>query len=109
MTETELTNCPVRECAVLAGARHSNNCSIARCKEHGQQFISCDSNGSHTPSIFKGEYPGTSEAIQRGWFVKLVEGKGWIECGKDDPGAKPDLNRVMTDLVWNSDLEKFSK
>lgn len=36
-----------------------------------------------------------AKAIELGWYAKLVEGKGWVPCSKDDAGATPDLNRVF--------------
>lgn len=107
MSSVRFTTCPVESCGVSVGSRHSKVCSIARCKEHGDQFFSCANDGEHTPSLFKGDYPGAKEAIERGLFVRLVEGKGWVPCAQDDPQAMPDLNRVMIELKWNTDLEQF--
>lgn len=40
----------------------------------------------------------TKKAIELGWYSKFVEGKGWVECSKDDPEASPDLNRVAVEF-----------
>jgi hypothetical protein len=40
----------------------------------------------------------TQKAIELGWYSKFVEGKGWVECSKDDPEASPDLNRVAVEF-----------
>jgi len=57
--------------------------------------------------VFKGDYPGATEAIERNWFVRLIEGKGWVSCASNEPQAMPDLNRVMIELKWNTQSEKF--
>lgn len=107
MSSVRFTTCPVESCGVTVGSRHSRVCTIARCKEHGEQFFSCTKHGEHTPSLFKGDYPGATEAIERGWFVRLAEGKGWVPCAQSDPQAMPDMNRVIMELTWDSVSETF--
>ena len=109
MEEDTLIVCPVKGCEVPVGDRHKSFCTMARCKEHGFQLFSCPLDDPHTPSIFRGEFPGTSEAIARGWFSRFDENKGWVACQSDHPDAMPDLNRVMSELVWNSDSESFGE
>lgn len=109
MGEVAFTVCPVDGCEVAVGDRHKSFCTMARCKEHGYQLFSCALDAPHTPSIFKGEFPGTSEATARGWFSRFDENEGWVECQQDHPDAMPDLNRVMSELVWSSDSESFGE
>ena len=40
----------------------------------------------------------SQKAIELGWYSKLVEGKGWVPCSKDDIGATPDVNRVFEEF-----------
>ena len=35
------------------------------------------------------------KAIELEWYSRLVKGKGWIPCNKEDAGATPDINRVF--------------
>lgn len=35
-----------------------------------------------------------AEAIRLGFWAKRVPGRGWVECGADDAGAMPDINRL---------------
>lgn len=35
------------------------------------------------------------KAVELGWYVNFVEGKGWTPCSKNDIGATPDINRVF--------------
>jgi len=45
------------------------------------------------------EYPLHSEAtkyaIEHNIYAKLVKGKGWVSCGKDEVGSTPNLNAVV--------------
>lgn len=100
-----MTNCP--RCEVQVNSPHLDGCTIGRCKEHGEQKFACAEDGKHSPTIWKGEYPGTSEAITRGWFAKRIEGKGWVQCEPNDADAHPDLNRVVSELIWDSDSESY--
>jgi len=40
----------------------------------------------------------SAKAIEKGWYVKFVKGKGWIPCGKKYAGAEPDINRVFNEF-----------
>ena len=37
----------------------------------------------------------SAKAEELGWYAKLVKGKGWVPCNKEDKGAIPDINRVI--------------
>jgi hypothetical protein len=99
--------CPDAACGVAVGQLHLNDCNIARCKACGEQAFLCSLTAKHSSTVFKGEFPGTSQAIERGWFVRMVDGEGWVQCLQTDPGARPDLNRLYSELNWNSELEIF--
>jgi len=36
--------------------------------------------GGCAPTKFIGDFNGTQEAIDRGWYVYLERDKGWIRC-----------------------------
>jgi hypothetical protein len=42
-----------------------------------------------------------------GWFARLVPGKGWVRCKKDDRDASPDLNRLDKDARWDRANKKW--
>jgi hypothetical protein len=48
------------------------------------------------------EYPchtkAVKYAVKKGWYAKLVKGKGWIACEKDAKGAMPALNRAVPEV-----------
>lgn len=87
-------HCP--SCGVDVGARHVAGCTIALCKSHGEQWFSCMRNGKHSSTVYRGVFPGTVEALKRGWVSK----------GKGTQGA-PDLNRVISELRWSPDVEMY--
>lgn len=105
---TKWENCPDSGCETPIGSLHKKDCSIARCKEHGEQLIGCLISGlSHSPTTFKGTWPGEAEAVERGWFA-YFDGSEWQECSSDHPEAKADLNRFYENCRnWNKDLEIF--
>ena len=70
---TTYETCP--KCDVAIGEIHENSCGVTRCKEHGFQRFSCPMPGKHTPTKFTGFWPGTQEAIERGWFPILTQKK----------------------------------
>jgi hypothetical protein len=49
--------------------------------------------GKHAATRYWGVYPGTIEALKRGWTVKQ---------GKQ---VSPDINRVMVELKWDPATE----
>lgn len=91
-------SCPDRSCQVGIGLRHTMDCEIARCKEHGEQRLWCFEEGkTHTPSIFNGYHPGELEAVTQGWFYNL----------EDSKVALADINKAIMNFKWNSQTELF--
>lgn len=88
-----LGNCPA--CRTPVGKVHTAGCSIGRCKAHGEPRDQCFGTGRHSASTYWGVYPGTIEALKRGW---TLESRGSV---------RPDLNRVLSELTWNPDTEQF--
>jgi len=90
-----LERCP--SCKTPRGKAHGLDCSIGRCKAHGERRDQCSGDGRHAPSTYWGVYPGTIEALKRGWTY----------CSK--AGKMPDLNRVMSELTWESQTEMYGR
>jgi hypothetical protein len=63
--------------------------------------------GGCSPTKFTGYWPGIQEAIERDWYYYVHKRKGVIHCGSDHEDALPDINRVVTELSWNSKSEKY--
>jgi len=104
----DFETCP--DCRVEIGQTHLHDCDITRCKTHGVQFFKChlvEESDMCVPTKFDGYFPGTQEATQRGWYVFQNNENKWEACGPDHADATPDINRVMKELTWTSDLEKF--
>jgi hypothetical protein len=101
--------CP--DCAVKPGEEHIPGCDVERCPNCGRQAISCgcpDEEFEKWPKIlWTGEWPGVVECREFGWFAKFTPGKGWIVCGKDDPEAKEDLNRLLQKAKWSPEEARF--
>lgn len=86
--------CP--SCGTPTGSAHQSGCDISRCRWHGERLVECLGDGAHAPDTYQGVYPGTLEAVDRGWFYTAKDGQRY-----------PDINRVMSELTWSSDLERF--
>lgn len=89
------------------GETHEDFCGVSRCKAHGFQLISCPIDRECTPTKFSGYWPGLQEAIEKGWYYFVDEQKGVLSCTSDHEDALPDVNRVVTELNWNSSSEKY--
>ena len=63
--------------------------------------------GGCAPTKFSGYWPGVEEAIERGWYYYVDDEKGLLHCGSDHEDALPDVNRVIAELSWSSESEKF--
>jgi hypothetical protein len=108
MPMTEFEICP--DCSVAIGETHLSGCDITRCKAHGVQLFKChlmEESNACVPTKFDGFFPGTQEATERGWYVCQNIDKKWENCDSDHPEASPDINRVMKELIWDSQLEKY--
>jgi hypothetical protein len=55
-----------------------------------------------------GEYPGTAECVEFGWFSRWVQGRGWVPCDADHPDAGPNLNRLGPgEVTWDRALRRW--
>ena len=104
----EFETCP--DCSVEIGQNHLNDCDVTRCKVHGVQLFKCHlikESENCMPTNFDGYFPGTQEAIKREWYVFQNSENKWEVCGPDHPEATPDINKVIKELTWDSQLEKY--
>lgn len=114
--------CPDGDCKTPMGRKHGVDCSIAICLSTGQQRI-LHQNDDTLPAVaglpfdgaghvcgedvWAGWPRGTVEAIEHGMFVQpaLIDHSpgtpGWTRCEPGDPGAVPDIARVLATGVWD--------
>ena len=104
-----LADRPCPDCGAKPGEQHTEWCDVERCPDCGGQLISCDCEGEFTaPRVpWSGEWPGVMECREFGWYSKMVPGKGWCPCSKDDPEAGEDLNRLFRAAVWSKEQGRF--
>lgn len=87
------STCP--SCGVAVGRKHGHDCDIALCKTHGERRAECFGEGRHAATTYWGVYPGTVEALKRGWT--------YARAGRDEP----DINRVIAELDWDPGPEQY--
>ena len=87
------STCP--SCGAAVGRKHSHDCEIALCKTHGERRSECFREGRHAATTYWGVYPGTIEALKRGWTYK--------RAGQE----MPDINRVIVELTWDPAAEQY--
>lgn len=97
--------CP--SCAVAPGNLHEKRCDVARCAATGTQRSGCGHRGGSCNTMWTGQYPGFAEAIEYGFFARLIPGQGWQECTADAPDAIPDLNRLYRDCHWDPHTQRM--
>ena len=88
------SNCP--SCGTPTGEVHTRDCEIGLCRTHGERRTWCMGTGEHPPTTYQGAYPGTHEAVARGWITTSGDGK-----------AIPDINRVIIELTWSPESESY--
>lgn len=107
MNENKEKEC-CNDCQAKPGENHLDGCDVERCGECGGQFISCCCKEPSERRVpWSGEWPGTKECREFGWYCFFIKGVGWIECNKDNPKGTEDLNRLHRDAVWNKEKAKF--
>jgi hypothetical protein len=70
----------------------------------GSQRLACETfyDHDHGQDVWSGEWPGVAECREFGWYATFVPDMGWLRCGRDDPGAVEDLNRLhMGEARWD--------
>lgn len=110
----EVAEC--HDCGARPGMLHRLGCDLEPCPYCGGQLLSCEHFffGADDPPPdddrlpWTGEWPAEAEAREFGWYSRRVPGvAGWVPCGKDDPGAGPDLNRVYVEATWDRQAKRF--
>ncbi len=123
--------CP--DCAVAPGVVHDEGCDVARCFATGEQRLVCGGEkhehngrwyGEHDGlcgrDVWTGEWPGAAECREYGFWCyweptvyqpddplgAMFPGR-WIPCGPDHPDAEADLNRLVTECVWDREQQRF--
>lgn len=98
------------DCQARPGEVHQPNCDVERCSVCAGQYFSCGCE-QHNPeeSRWTGEWPGVLECREFGWYAKLIPGKGWVECDRDDPDASEDLNRWVVHVMRKKQKENRDK
>lgn len=103
------------DCGAKPSDLHTGGCDVERCPKCGGQIISCGCFTDETWPADKdrlrwtGEWPGVAECNEFGWYAKLIPGRGWVQCDKDDPLARHDLNRLYVEAHWDATLKRFVK
>lgn len=103
------STCP--DCGVVPSAAHLENCDVARCLVTGHQRLTChlywldddtpDPAHDCGADVWTGMWPGEAECIELGWYARFEQGIGWVSTTVDDPHARPDLNRLVTEAIWD--------
>jgi hypothetical protein len=94
----EKTNCP--KCGVKPDSFHEPGCDFERCACCGEQYA-CN----EIAARWEGYYPGTREAIKYDFWCK--PGNGWEECDRNDPEARPDLNKLHALAKWDKNKQEY--
>jgi hypothetical protein len=86
------------------------DCDIQRCSITGAQYLMCPC-VEHNPEKTKwtGQWPGTLECKEYGFWAKMVKGKGWVPCEAHDPEAQPDINRLVVECAWNPEQGRWRR
>jgi hypothetical protein len=116
------------DCGAEPGECHKTNCDTERCPACGGQALQClrpadDGKGMVCDNLrvwvddsellpWDGEWPGKKECREYGFWCKWKDrARGmagtWVRCDKDDPEASEDLNRLVTECVWDRARRKF--
>lgn len=59
------------------------------------------------PLPWTGEFPGSADAREQGFWCRWKEGEGWVQCEPEHPEATEDLNRLVTACVWDARQRKW--
>lgn len=93
--------CP--HCEVEIGQPHAPGCDLEHCPTCGLQVGSCDHQWPEADRLkWTGFMHGEQDAVRFGYWAKFVPGSGWVACGKDEPGAMPDLNTLLAKTSWSA-------
>jgi hypothetical protein len=113
MTATNNSTCG--DCGVQPGQPHDDGCDVARCLATGGQRLSCGGCDNEPPyaghdcgaDVWTGLWPGAAECVEYGRYSYFVPNQGWLPCGPDHPGARPDLNRLVVCCDWDREARRW--
>lgn len=93
-------------CGATTGTQHGR-CDIARCAEHGIQLTQCPP--ACESDRWTGYWAGVLEAVEFGFFTYFVPNGNpkWQPCGPEHPEARPDLNRILVECVWDPTTQRY--
>lgn len=102
-----MDNCP--DCQAAPGHPHHAGCDVARCARTGIQRLMCDHDDCNT--LWTGQWPGTAECAEYGWWIVENPEGGWIPCTADTDDAQPDLNRLNdpAHAHWDPNAHRYVK
>lgn len=95
--------CP--DCGVPVGQKHEWGCDVSRCKKTGRQLLGCSSGKGCEPCVWTGEWPGTQECREFGWYAPVIMLDGTYKMMED-------LNRLgpwTPSIRWSSEQERWVK
>jgi hypothetical protein len=103
-------NEPCPGCGVGVGQLHRLGCDVEPCPYCGGQLLSCEHYlfGAEEPPPhddrmrWTGDWPGEAECREYGWYWNAGG-----RCGREDPGAAPDLNRLRTEAAWDREQKRW--
>ena len=89
---------PCPDCGAPIGERHRDGCDVERCPHCGWGALGCAHFHADDPrrQVWTGKWPGEEDCERLGFFVN------------DDPEF-PDLNRLFTDCVWDTDTQRWER
>lgn len=100
--------CP--DCEVAIGQLHKRGCDVERCSYCGLQAIGCKHRVPDDDRLpWTGTMPGVDDCHRLGLFAKMVPGKGWTPCDKDEKGAIEDLNSLYTLCTWSREKKQWER
>jgi hypothetical protein len=100
--------CPA--CGVRINRFHETGCDQERCGYCGHQAGTCECMQELWGPRFRASripwtgYPaGVTECWTYGFWCRYEPGQygGWIQCAEGDPGAREDINRLLSVCEWD--------
>jgi hypothetical protein len=100
------------DCGARPGQMHQEGCDVEQCPGCGGQRLTCGCEDDDVRGLARlpwtGEWPGTAECREFGWYARRVPGRrGWQPCGPDEEGAHPNVNRLLTEATWDRKRGRF--
>jgi len=101
-------------CGAGIGVLHADLCDIAWCAAVGlQRYGLCDTaHGCRTDprrdcrTAWSGQHPGVDDCRRLGWYAVRTP-DGWMSAAPETPGAVEDLNRLISEGVWDEEQQRY--